>query len=134
MIRSVSKTVFVHPGETVTFTVDLKSKLSEHANFSIESAHPGGYWGTSIPQLPKDAVVPRDMIIVPLAGVVHDKEKQKQFSVKYLYPTWIRVVQYLSVEEVPTVHAKIRIDTKKWTKLKRLWQKQIIEPPTERVF
>lgn len=134
MIRSVSKTVFVNPDETATFEISLNNKTSEHASFSIESANPGGYWGCSIPQIPKDTKVPSQMIITPFSGVVHLDNPKRILSVKYLYPTWIRVVQYLSAAEKPTVYAKIKLDTKRWTRIKRFWHRFDVERPTERIF
>lgn len=134
MIRVVSKVLFVHPEETVAYTVSLKTKISDHANFSIENANPGGFWGSSIQQLPKDTAVPGSMIVIPFSGVVHSGEPSKLIEIKYLYPTWVRVVQYLSEAEITSVSAKIKVDTSLWTRIKRLWRNSRIEPPTERIF
>lgn len=134
MIILVSKRVFAYPGEIVTIKISLKKKLSDHANFAIETANPNGWWGSSVPQLPKDVKVPREMIVQPHAGVVHWDIPEKVIAIKYLYPTWIRVVQYLTSEEVPTVSASIAIDTPFFVKMKRWWSDDEIEQPHERTF
>lgn len=134
MIRSVSKTVYVAPDEIATITVTLNERITDNANFTIESANPGGYWGTCIPQLPKETKVPKEMIVTPFYGVVYNRKPVKTLAIKFLYPTWIRVVQYLSAEEVPTAFAKIAIDTTLRTKIMRWWHKETIEQPHERSF
>lgn len=134
MIRSISETKFIHSNETATIAISLKTKFADHANFTIESANPGGWWGTSIPQLPAETKVPRELIVNSFSGVVHSGTPKKTLSIKYLYPTWIRVVQYVSEAEMPTASATIAVDTTLKTRIKRWWRKPDIEQPHERVF
>jgi hypothetical protein len=104
------------------------------ANFSIETASPGSYWGTAVQQLPTDTLVPKTMQTASYAGVVHELEPTKEIKFKCYFGTWIRVVQYLSRDQIPSVSAKVRLDAKKLERFKRFWRREIIEQPQERLF
>lgn len=134
MIRSISKTVYVHAGDTATIIADLIPRVDELGNFSIETASPGCWWGTAVQQLPADYVVPKTMQTASFAGTVHKAAPKKTIHFKCYFPTWIRVVQYLSRDQIPAVHAKIKIDASFKTRWRRFWHREKIEQPQERAF
>lgn len=135
MIKTVSRPIFAHPNDKVLVTVELLSKVDEIGNFSIETANPGGYWGTAIPQLPSNLVIPKIMQTQSFAGVVHKRQQKAKIEYACLYPTWLRVVQYLNADQVPSVKARVEIkDLGFKERVKRLFKREKINPPTERIF
>lgn len=125
--------MFARPEDTVRVKAVLLSKVDEIGNFSIETANPGGYWGTAVVQYPKEFHTPKLMQIPTFAAVVHVKEPEKVLEYPVLYPTWVRVVQYLTADQVPSVKAKIEIADLRWRlRLKRYFNREKINPPTER--
>lgn len=138
MIRSVSRTIYASPGENVLIRAELIEKVDKIGNFQIETAPPGGYWGIAVPQLPADTVMPRMSQIPSFIGIVSHLEKTTNVSYPCLYPTWIRIVQYLSKDQKPSVFARIDIEQTKWERAKKIFHKIFhrvnIEPPQERVY
>lgn len=132
MIRSVSKILFARPNDKVLIKAELIERVDTIGNFFIETANPGSYWGTAIPQLPKDAQVPNFFQIPSFIGTVSFKQKTKELEFPCLYPTWIRVVQYLSTVQVPSVYARIDIELSRMERFKRMFSRIRAEPPLER--
>jgi hypothetical protein len=135
MIVKISSPIFARPDETVRVTANLIAKVDEIGNFSIETANPGGFWGTAVIQYPKELKTPKMMQTPTFASVVHKGEPKKIIEYPVLYPTWCRVVQYLNADQVPSVKARIEIaDLSFLERVKRRFSRIEIDPPTERVY
>lgn len=133
MIRVISSVIFARPNDTVKVKAALIQKADEIGNFSIETANPGGYWGTAVIQYPKEFKTPKLMQTPSFAAVVHTKELEKVLEYPVLYPTFVRVVQYLNADQVPSVKAKIEIAGLSLVeRVKRHFSRETFNPPIER--
>lgn len=133
MIRVISSVAYARPNDMVRVKAILIPKVDEIGNFSIETANPGGFWGTAVVQYPKEYQTPKLMQTPTFAAVVHVKEPETTLYYPVLYPTFVRVVQYLSAGQVPSVKAKIEIaDLRLVERVKRFFSREDISPPIER--
>lgn len=134
MIKTISSVIFARPGDIVRVKAKLLPKVDEIGNFSIEAANPGGFWGTAVAQYPKEMLTPKMMQTPSFAAVVHKGELEKIVEYPILYPTWVRVVQYLNADQFPSVKARIEIKdlglVKRWKR--KLFPDKKLLPPIER--